>query len=56
MNANGEPLTFDVTGGEAHSLSDASTGLSNFVLLQRVTKKLPEPTFQCYASQPQGPG
>ncbi len=25
-------------------------------VLQRVTKKPPEPTFQCYASQPQGSG
>jgi hypothetical protein len=55
-NANGEPLTFDVTGPEAHSLSDASTGSSSFVVLQRVTKKLPEPAFQCYASQPEGSG
>jgi hypothetical protein len=31
-------------------------GSSSFVVLQRVTKKLPEPTFQCYASQPQGSG
>jgi hypothetical protein len=29
---------------------------SSFAVLQRVTKKLPEPTFQCCSSQPQGSG
>jgi IS5 family transposase len=40
----------------AISLSDVSTVSSSFAVLQRVTKKPPEPTFQCYASQPQGSG
>jgi hypothetical protein len=33
-----------------------TTVSSSFAVLQRVTKKLPEPTSQCYASQPQGSG
>ena len=40
----------------ATSLSDVSTVSNSFAVLQRVTKKLPEPTFQCYPSQPQGSG